>query len=255
MRSLAFGQQLACSRASQFVSEADHSRPNMLQIRAHDDLVIIVHGSLVAAAGIDHGDEAVVFPLHIFIAETELAKEFDSSHFKPDEMIGVIDDAHLVGFGIAHANAGFIHPGRCLLVYIDRHRCSRCTHRPFHFGFRFSRNDVIPSRKSALSRMPAFSRMAASICASSSARACSASNRLVWKSESGLFSANCAASSRARSSNFSGGMISLIRPIFRASAASKMRPVSNRSRAIFSPTWRRRKVATIAGTNPMRTSV
>src|SRR5713101_1657538 len=215
----------------------------MFQVRAHDNLVIIVYGSLVAALGIDDGDEAVVLALHVFIAEAKLAKEFDTAHFKPDEMIGMIDDAHLVGFGIADADASFIH------------RCIALTHRPVHFGLRFSRKEVIPSRKSALSRVPAFSRMAASICESSSARACSVSRRLVLERESGLFSANCAASSRARSSNFSGGTISLIRPIFRASGASKMRPVNRMSRAIFSPTWRWRKVETIAGTNPIRTSV
>src|ERR1039458_168829 len=143
----------------------------MFQVRAHDDLVIIMYGSLVAALGIDYGDEAVVFALHIFIAEAELAEEFHTSHFKPDEMIGVIDDAHLVGFGIAGADASFIHRRCCYLIYIDRHRCIGPVHRPVHFGLRFSRNDSIPSRKSELSRMPAFSRMAASICESSSARA------------------------------------------------------------------------------------
>src|ERR1700682_4335068 len=143
----------------------------MFQVSAHYNLVIIVYGSLVAAAGIDYGNEAVVFALHIFIAEAQLAEEFHTSHFKPDEMIGVIDDAHLVSFGIADANASFIHRHGRGLIYIERHRCMGPAHRPVHFGLRFSRNASIPSRKSALSRMPAFSRMAASICVSSSARA------------------------------------------------------------------------------------
>src|SRR6202795_391071 len=141
----------------------------MFQIRAHNNLVIIVYGSLVAAAGIDYGNEAVVFALHVFIAEAELAKEFHASHFKPDEMIGVIDDAHLICFGIADANASLIYDRG--IFSIDRYRSVTPAHRPVHFGLRFSRNASIPSRKSALSRMPAFSRMAASICASSSARA------------------------------------------------------------------------------------
>src|SRR6266404_6972873 len=227
----------------------------MFQVRAHNNLVIIVYGSPVAAPGIDYRDETVVFALHIFIAETELAEEFHASHFKPDEMIGVIDDPHLVGFGIADADASFIHRHSRGLICFDRHRCMPPAHRPVHFGLRFSKNASMPSRKSALSRMPAFSGMAASICESSSARACSVSRRLVLESESGLFSANCVASLRARSSNSSGGTISLISPNFRASGASKIRPVSRRSRAIFSPTWRRRKVETIAGTNPILTSV
>src|SRR5450631_58583 len=169
VRGLAFGQQLAGFRVSQFVSEVNHFLPDVFQVRAHDDLVIIVYGSLVAAAGIDYSDEAVVFALHIFIAEAELAKEFHPSHFKPDEVIGVINNAHLVGFSIADADPSFIH--RRWGTYVDRCRCVGIVHRPVHFGLRFSRNDVMPSRKSALSRMPAFSRMAASICESSSARA------------------------------------------------------------------------------------
>jgi hypothetical protein len=81
----------------------------MFQVRAHYDLVIIVYGSLIAAAGIDHGNKAVVVALHISIAEAELAEEFDTPHFKPDEMIGVIDNAHLVRFGIPDPNASFIY--------------------------------------------------------------------------------------------------------------------------------------------------
>src|SRR5450631_3877974 len=106
---LAFGQQLAGFRVSQFVSEVNHFLPDVFQVRAHDDLVIIVYGSPVAAAGIDYSDEAVVFALHIFIAEAELAKEFHPSHFKPNEVIGVINNAHLVGFSVADADPSFIH--------------------------------------------------------------------------------------------------------------------------------------------------
>src|ERR1700681_697836 len=113
MRGLALGQQLASLRAAQLVSEADHFLPHMFQVRAHYDLVIIVYGSLVAAAGIDNGNEAVVVALHILVAEAELAEEFHASHFKPDEMIGVIDDPQLLGFGTARGDAIFLHsPGR-----------------------------------------------------------------------------------------------------------------------------------------------
>src|SRR5258708_11638858 len=154
----------------------------MYQLRENNNLVIIVYGSLITAAGSDHGDDAVVFALHILIAEAELVEEFQPAQLKPDEMIGVIDDPHLIGFGIADADTRLIHRRR--IFYPGRHRCIAPVHRPVHFGLRFSRNDSIPSRKSSLSRMPAFSRMAASICASSSSRACSVSRRLVLEAES-----------------------------------------------------------------------
>src|SRR5258707_7215292 len=157
----------------------------MFQIRENNNLVIIVYGSLITAAGIDHGDEADVFALHILIAEAELAEEFHPSHFKPDEMIGVIDDPHLIGFGIADADTRLIHRRR--IFYPCRHRCIAPVHRPVHFGLRVSRNDSIPSRKSSLSRMLAFSRIAFSIFASSSSRSCSVSSRMSFASASALF--------------------------------------------------------------------
>ena len=80
-------------------------------------------------------------------------------------------------------------------------------------------------------------------------------DRLVARRDAGLFSNRLAASSRARSCSFSGPTTSLARPSRNASSAVIMRPVSSRSRACFSPTWRSRKVDTIAGTNPIRTSV
>ncbi len=75
---------------------------------------------------------------------------------------------------IAHADTRFVHisVGTC-------HPWNFAAHRPVQLGFRFSRNELIPSRKSAVARIPAFSRMAASTCTSSCARACSASRRLV----------------------------------------------------------------------------
>src|SRR5882672_4946612 len=201
-------------------------------MRAHQDFVIIEHGGLVAATRVNNGDEAIVFALHFLVGEAELAQQFDAANLEPDEMIRVIDDAHLVSLGVADADAGFIDRvgriggrGRRLLA-----------HRPVHFGLRFSRNDVTPSRKSAVARIAAFSRTAASICELISTRAWSLRRRLVYVSEAGLFSISCVASSRARSSSLSGGTISLIRPMRRPSCESKSLPVSSRSRAIFSPT-------------------
>src|SRR5579859_3419705 len=145
----------------------------MFDVRAHQNLVIIVYRGAITATGIDHRDEAIVLALHLFIAEAELAEEFDPSHFKPNEVIGVIHNAHLIGFSVADADASFIHPP--FIPTSFAWQWIALAHRPVHFGLRFSRNDVIPSRKSSLSRMPAFSRMAASICESRSARACSVS--------------------------------------------------------------------------------
>src|SRR4029077_4518908 len=254
MRGFTFGQHSAVGCAHQFVAEVNHGLADVLQTRANDDLVIVQRGSLVAATGVDYRDEAVVLLLHIFVRKPKLPEEFHTTDFEPDEMVRMIDDAHLVGFGVTHANARFIDCGERIdgghvEFAWSGHPCE------LHLGLRFSRNDEMPSRKSAVERMAAFSRTAASIWVSSSARAAALSRRLVYSRDAGLFSISCAASSRARVINASAATTSFTKPMRCASAASKRRPVSSRSRAIFSPTWRSKNVDTIAGTNPMRTSV
>src|ERR1700722_7088492 len=38
--------------------------------------------------------------------KAELAQQLDAADLKPNEEVGVIDDSHLVGFGIAHTDSG-----------------------------------------------------------------------------------------------------------------------------------------------------
>src|ERR1700722_5431520 len=56
---------------------------------------------------VGNNDEAVVFGLHAFVLETELAAEFHAADLKPGEIISVVNHTHLVGFGVAHAHCGF----------------------------------------------------------------------------------------------------------------------------------------------------
>src|SRR5690242_14036866 len=112
-------------------------------------------------------------------------------------MVRVIDHAHLIGLGVADTQAD--------LRYV-------LAHLPLHCGLRFSRNEVTPSRKSAVCRMAALSRTPCSIWESSCERMKPLINFLVSRTELGLFSIICAASSRARSISFSDSTISLTRP-------------------------------------------
>src|SRR5580704_39810 len=113
-------------------------------------------------------------------------------------MVRVIDDAHLVGLGIADANARLVHDRRRFCRFAGHIGPAVIHSRELHLGLRFSRNDEMPSRKSGVDRTAAFSRTAISICASNSGRATLLSSRFVWNSEPGLFSMSCAASWLAR---------------------------------------------------------
>src|SRR5437879_1214346 len=151
---------------------------NVLEPCAHNDLVIVTGRSLVPAARVDHRNEAVVVLFHVLVRETQLPEQFHSPDFEPDEMIGMIDHSHLIGLGIAHPHTAFIDDG--VVVRRNVGRALAVTHSwELHLGLRFSRNDVTPSRKSAVSRIAAFSRTAELIWASSSPRAASLSKRLV----------------------------------------------------------------------------
>ena len=44
-------------------------------------------------------------PLHVAIGKSQLAHKVDASDFEPDEVIGVVDHTHLVGFRVAHTQA------------------------------------------------------------------------------------------------------------------------------------------------------
>ena len=70
------------------------------------DEVVVAGRRFVAAGGFDDGEMAVVLEFHLFVLEAELAEELDASNFAPDEVVGVVGDAHLVGFGVADAEGG-----------------------------------------------------------------------------------------------------------------------------------------------------
>src|SRR6266576_1143684 len=244
MCGLAFSQHCTGIGAFQFVVESNHRFAYRLQPGAHNDFLIVINRRTVAALDLDHRDEQSVFALHVAVRKSHLSHQFHTAHFEPDQVVRVIHYTHLIGFRVTHTQPRFVR-GRVMVG----------THFPVHTGLRFSRNDAIPSRKSAVRRIAAFSRTAASMCASSSIRAWSVSNCFVARREDALFSISTAANSRARAIRVSADTISLISPIRAASSEPKILPVSSRSRACFSPTCRSRNVDTMAGTKPIRTSV
>lgn len=80
-------------------------------VRAGDDggdfdFIVIARGAQIAAIDLGDREENAVIALEIFVAETVGAAVIDAGNFHPDEIVGVVDDAHLIGFRIAHANAG-----------------------------------------------------------------------------------------------------------------------------------------------------
>ena len=40
------------------------------------------------------------------VGKAKRAQQFDAADLKPDQIVGIVDNAHLVGFSIAHADFG-----------------------------------------------------------------------------------------------------------------------------------------------------
>lgn len=57
---------------------------------------------------VHHREKDAVFHLHIPVANARGAAEFGPSDLHPDEVIRIVDHAHLVGFGIPHAEARLV---------------------------------------------------------------------------------------------------------------------------------------------------
>ena len=102
MSRLALGQQHAIPDPHQFISKMNYRIADILQMCPHDDLVIVMRRSAIAAACVHYGDEAAVVLLHLAIGESKLPQQFNPANFKPNEVIGMIDHTHLIGFRVAH---------------------------------------------------------------------------------------------------------------------------------------------------------
>src|SRR5216684_5649546 len=202
---------------------------------------------MVPAVRIGHHNVAIVFNFHAFVLDAQRAHQLDAADLEPDQKIRVINHAHLIRLRVAHANYRVMIFNHSHVPYFSESPCQT--------GLRFSRNEASPSWKSGVQRMRAFSRMARSKSWSTPAAADDTKSRLERARLLGLAAINVSASSCARSIKRSAGTTSETRPNSLASAASIMRPVSNRSRARFSPICLVRNTETMAGRKPIFTSV
>src|SRR5947209_547545 len=157
MSGFAFGQQRLVTDAQNLIFKMQQRAVYTLQSRAYQDLIIIKRGSFIADVQVRDCDVAVVLFFHVTVLEPILPQQFHPSYFKPHDEVRVIHHAHLVRFSIADAKSRLSSDA---LAHI-------AAAQPFQTGLRFSRNEVMPSLKSAVCRMAAFSFTACVTCRSS----------------------------------------------------------------------------------------
>ena len=97
------GQSPAAGGLGHLVGEADHARIRLLDPGADDHFFVVEGRRMIAARSFHHRQPDAVPGLHVAIADAGGAAVFDASDFHPDQVVRVVHDAHLVGFGIAHS--------------------------------------------------------------------------------------------------------------------------------------------------------
>src|SRR6266403_701959 len=241
------GKQLAVGVAKDFVGKSNGAVSRLRDARAHAYYFVVARGGVVAAAHVGDNDVAVVFDFHALVFDAQRAHQLHATDLKPNQIIRVIDHAHLVGLRVAHAY--------CSVVMLEGLHEIDYSGLLCQTGLRFSRNDATPSLKSGVQRMRAFSRMARSRSWSTPAAAAEVKRCFARVKLLGLAAMRSLANSIVRSSRWPSGTTSVTIPNSLASVASMSRPVSSKSRERLSPICRVRKTETMAGRNPIFTSV
>src|SRR4030042_6605234 len=81
------------------IPKGDHPFIDSLQPCSHNNDFIVSGRIPITAMNIGH-DKLIPQCLQISIAESPFSTEFRAPHFKPNEIIRIISDPHLVRFGI-----------------------------------------------------------------------------------------------------------------------------------------------------------
>ncbi len=105
---VAGGEEFLVVLAEDFVAEFEGASFGFEDAGADGEEFIVAGGMVIAAVDVSDDDVGVVLKLHLLVVEAEGAHEFNATDFKPDEVVGVIDDAHLIGFGVADADGGVV---------------------------------------------------------------------------------------------------------------------------------------------------
>jgi len=90
-----------------FIGDSQHSAVRFLEPGFDDDFVVVLGGREVTAIGFGDDHENAVLLFHVAVGEALSPAPLGAGDFHPDEVVGVIDDAHLIGFGVANTEAGF----------------------------------------------------------------------------------------------------------------------------------------------------
>ena len=110
---VAGGEEFLVGLAEDFVAEFEGAGFGFEDAGADGEEFVVARGMVVAAVDVGNDDVGVVLEFHLFVVEAEGAHEFDAADFEPDEEVGVVDNTHLIGFGVADADGDVVMSEHC----------------------------------------------------------------------------------------------------------------------------------------------
>jgi hypothetical protein len=94
---LAFGKKGGLfafgSFAQDAISELDDRAAEQRRPGLDQNLVVVAGGRAIAATGIDNRQNAIVVDLQLAVGEAERPQQFDAPNLKPDQIVGIVDNA------------------------------------------------------------------------------------------------------------------------------------------------------------------
>lgn len=94
-------QQPVAGNEPDLIGELDQARIGPGHLGNNYDFVIVAGRIDVTALSFDHRQENALAVFKILVIEPARANQFHPSDFHPHQIVGMVDDPHLVSFGIA----------------------------------------------------------------------------------------------------------------------------------------------------------
>lgn len=115
MTRFAFSYDCVVSRPDNFVAKPQRSFPQFGNVSPNYEFIVVVRRRFVAAIRLSDNQKRIVALFHVPVGKASGPTVIRSPYFEPDQVIGIIDDAHLVRFGITDTDHRFV-PGTKSIV-------------------------------------------------------------------------------------------------------------------------------------------
>jgi hypothetical protein len=108
MSGFSFRDYLAVGCPYYFVAEPQRTSAQFGNVGSNYQLIVVISRRLVTAVGFGDNQKGIVTFFHIAVREPAGTAIVCPADFEPDKIVGIIDNAHLVRLGVAHAQHRFV---------------------------------------------------------------------------------------------------------------------------------------------------